>query len=283
MMQPRLGFVVALPNEWKYFRAAFHHLRRGSCRGLPEFRGKFGDLDCVVLLGGVGRDNAAQAARTLVEHHTIHALVSIGYAGALSPELVRGDIVLSAYSMTGEEPTLSTWEDRLQGQLRRVADRSHEHHVYVSPLYTADRIIARPDEKHRIYAETGAEVVDMESFSLFKVARDEQIPFIGIHSVTDTADEDIPALEVITPFLLSRSIWRYPKLFLRIASRPRLIYQLGVLNHDAEIAGRNLSHFLKANGEVLSRLFRDCIQSYPKTRKTAWLHRHSGPAQREHE
>lgn len=264
MNQPILGFVVALPNEWKYFRAAFNHLRRGRCQGLIEYRGLFGDLNCVIMLGGVGKENAAVAARTLVEHHSLSALISLGYAGALSPELIRGDIVLSAYSMTPAEPSVTQWELELEQNLHLMADQSHEHHVYVSPIFTADRIIARHHEKHRIFEQTGAEIVDMESISLFKVAREERIPFLGIHSVTDTAEEDIPALEVITPFLASKSFWRYPKIFWDITTHPKFIYDLAILNHDARIAGKNLAHFLKANEAALGHLIRSCMGSYPR-------------------
>src|SRR3989344_859675 len=145
-----------------------------------------------------------------------------------------------------------------------MADRSHEHHVYVSPLYTADRIIARHDEKNRLYLETDAGVVDMESYSVFQIARENGIPFVGIHSVTDTAEEDIPALEVITPFLSSKSAWRYPKIFWDIITHPKFIYDLAILNHDARIAGKYLAHFLKANEAALGDLIRSCMGSYPK-------------------
>ena len=265
MNDPIPGFIVALPNEWKYFRNAFSQLHRGRNHGLVEHRGRFGDMDCVIVIGGVGRENAATAARTLVEYQPVSALISLGYAGALSPELVRGDIVLSAYSTVGSARTQATqWELELEQNLHLMADQSHEHHVYVSPLFTADRIIARAHEKRQIFDQTGAEIVDMESASLFKVAREEQIPFLGIHSVTDTAEEDIPALEVINPFLCSNSFWRYPRIFWDIAAHPRFIYDLAILNHDAQIAGRNLSHFLKANQTALCELIRSCIGSYPR-------------------
>jgi adenosylhomocysteine nucleosidase len=265
LSQPTLGFVVALPNEWKYFRHAFNHLHRGRLLHLTEFRGCFAGMDCVILLGGVGRENAANAARVLVEHHSISAMISLGYTGALSPVLVRGDIILSAYSMTtgSTGPVATTWELELEQNLHLLADRSHEHHVHVSPLLTADHIVARQEEKRRLFEQTGAEVVDMESISLFKVAREERIPFLGIHAVTDTAEEDIPALEVINPFLESKSLWRYPNIFWDLIRHPRFIYDMAVLNHDARMAGQNMAHFLRANESAMGDLIRSCIDSYP--------------------
>lgn len=265
MSQPTLGFVVALPNEWKYFRGAFTQLRRSRLLHWREYRGRFAGMDCIVLLGGVGRENAANAARALVEHNSVSAMMSLGYTGALSPVLVRGDIVLSAYSMAVGPvgPVATQWELELEQNLHLLADRSHEHHVHVSPLLTADRIVARQEEKRRLFEQTGAEVVDMESISLFKVAREERIPFLGIHAVTDTAEEDIPALEVINPFLESKSFWRYPNIFWDLITHPRFIYDMAVLNHDARMAGRNMAHFLKANESAIGKLIQSCIDSYP--------------------
>jgi adenosylhomocysteine nucleosidase len=262
---PLPGFVVALANEWKYFRDAFSDLHGGRCHGLPQYRGRYGGMDCLAVIGGAGRENAAAAARTLVEHHPVNALISMGYAGALSPELARGDIALSAYSFTQKNPEITSWERNLEQNLRRVADQCRRHRVHVGPLHTAGRIVARHEDKRRIHEETGAGVADMESISIFKVAREKQIPFLGIHSITDTADEDIPALEAITPFLASKSMWRYPRIFLDIVAHPGFIHDLAALHRDARIAGKNLVRFMKSNEAILGELIKNCVQAYPKT------------------
>lgn len=264
MSEPLLGFVVALSNEWKYFSEAFTGLQRGHCGDLTEYRGRFGDLECVVVIGGAGRENAANAARTLLEHHEIGALISLGYAGALSPELSRGDIVLSAYSVTGANPDIAPWELELEQSLRRFAGPAQSYRVNVGPFFTAGQVVARRDDKRTIFEETGAAIVDMESASLFNVAREDNIPFLSIRAITDTSEEEIRALEAITPFLASRSFWRYPRIFWDIATHPKFIGDLVALGKSAQLAGNNLSHFMKSNIPALCALVRSSIESYPR-------------------
>ena len=253
------GIVIALPTEWGYFRRAFHVHHERHLGEHRHYTGRFGRLPIAVVIGGVGRDNAAKATRLLCDAHKLSAILSIGYAGALSPDLKRGDIVLSSFSSSEDQSVPSPSDLALAEQLRGVVDESHEHHVYMSPLYTADKIVARHEEKRQIFDRTGAQIVDMESAAVYAEARKRNIPFVGIHAITDTAEEDIPALEIITPFLMSNSLWRYPQIFLDLAQRPRFIWDLALLNHDAKVAGRNLAHFLVANratlGNLLARLW----------------------------
>jgi adenosylhomocysteine nucleosidase len=252
-----LGIVIALPNEWGYLGPAFHSHAGGTLVGKRAFIGRLGTAPVVAVVGGVGKDNARRAAARLCEEHKATVLLSIGYAGALDPELRRGDIVLSAWSVNGLSAG-PTEEDRArEARLRGVADASHEHHVYVGPLYTADRIVARHEEKSSLFARTGCPVVDMESWAVYSEARARNLPFLGVHTITDTAEEDIPALEVITPFLMSESPWRYLRLMLDVLLRPRLFWDMAMLNRDAKIAGHNAAHFLVANQARLAELAQD--------------------------
>jgi len=250
----QIGMIIALPTEWGYFKKAFHvhqEKRLGKCR---HYSGRFGRLPISVVLSGVGKGNAKTAAQLLCESDNPSVLVSIGYAGALSPELKRGDIVLSSYSRADEEIQVPTSDQELSEKLKTVADESHEHHVYVSPLYTANRIIARHEEKRQLFEKTRADIVDMESYAVYEAAKSRNIPFVGIHAITDTSEEDIPALELINPFLLSDSLMRYPKIFWDLARRPKFVWDLALLNHDAKVAGRNLTHFLMSNSANLGSL-----------------------------
>ncbi len=249
-----VGIIIALPTEWGYFRRAFNIHAQHHLDGRRHFTGRFGRLPIAVILGGVGKENARRAASRLSAEHKLSALVTIGFAGALSPELKRGDIVLSSWSCNDEAIEPQPADLALGERLRNVADESHEHHVYVSQLFTADKIVARHEEKKQIYERTKAQIVDMESYSVYAEARKRGIPFAGIHAITDTAEEDIPALEIINPFLASNSLWRYPKIFLDIAKRPRSILEMALLNHDAKVAGRNLAHFLERNSANLGSL-----------------------------
>lgn len=252
-----LGIVIALPNEWGYLGPAFHSHTGGSLAGKRAFVGRLGTAPVVAVVGGVGKANARRAAAHVCDAYRVTALLSIGYAGALDPELRRGDIVLSAYSVNGLSGGPSVEDLGREERLRNVADASHEHHVYVGPLYTADRIVARHEEKASLFRQTGCPVVDMESWSVYAEAQCRKLPFLGIHTITDTAEEDIPALEVINPFLMSESPLRYLRLMWDIVKRPKLFWDMAILNRDAKIAGQSAAHFLISNQGALGDLAED--------------------------
>ncbi|MCC7519506.1 MAG: hypothetical protein IT578_10010 [Verrucomicrobiae bacterium] len=252
-----LGIVIALPNEWGYLGPAFHARTGGTIMGKRTFVGRLGATPVVAMVGGVGKVNARRASAQLCDTHGATALLSIGYAGALDPELRRGDLVLSAYSLNGLNEAPSVGDMEREERLRGVADASHEHHVYVGPLYTADRIVARHEEKSALFSRSGCPVVDMESYAVYSEARARNLPFLGIHTITDTAEEDIPALEVINPFLMSESPWRYPRLLFHVLKRPKLFWDMAMLSRDAKIAGRSAAHFLMSNQKHLAELARE--------------------------
>ncbi len=252
-----IGITIALPIEWGYLGRAFHGHQKGSLGGRRHYTGRFGDIPVSVIVGGVGKQNAGRAARLLCETHPPSVMLSIGYAGALSPELKRGDIVLSSYSLNEEPLGPSETDLAIERKLRTAAEASHEHHVYVGPLYTAERIVAQHEEKCQIFERTGAPVVDMESFAVYREARAHGIPFVGVHTITDTSEEDIPALGIITPFLMSDSLWRYPKIFWDLLCHPRFLVDMNVLNHDAKLAGHSLAHYLVSNARPLGNLLTD--------------------------
>lgn len=258
-----IGIVIALPEEWHYFRRAFIVHHEHQLEGCRHYTGRFGRIPIAAILGGVGKENARKAVRALCDAHPISVLLSIGYAGALQSELKRGDIVLSSYSRNAEAMDPVPADLKLMGKLRGVADESHEHHVYLSPLFTADAIVARHEDKVKLFQETGIQIVDMESHSVYCEARARGIPFVGIHAITDTAEEDIPALEIITPFLMSGSLWRYPKLFFQLATHPHYILDLVPLGHDAKVAGERLAHFLICNRANVSGLLEDLSSPPP--------------------
>jgi len=252
-----LGIVIALPNEWGYLGPAFHSHTGGTLVGRRSFVGRLGTSPVIAMVGGVGKENARRASAALCDTHGATVLLSIGYAGALDPELRRGDIVLSAYSMSDRNEAPRDEDLEREDRLRGVADASHEHHVYVGPLYTANRIVARHEEKNALFTRTRCPVVDMESWAVYSEARARKLPFLGIHSITDTAEEDIPALEVINPFLKSESPWRYLRLLFDVLKRPKLFWDMAMLSRDAKIAGRNAAHFLVSNEGRLADLARD--------------------------
>ena len=129
--------------------------------------------DVSILITGIGRKNAETSLRKFLEKNLPKLVLTCGFAGGLNPELESGDVVF----MTGY-PALE----------ERLADADAKH----ASFFSATRIATTAAEKKQLRAETGADVVEMESGAILAVCRESRIPCAMVRVISDTADEDLP-------------------------------------------------------------------------------------------
>ncbi len=129
--------------------------------------------DASILITGIGRKNAEGSLRRFLEKNRPKLVLSCGFAGGLNPALAVGDVVY----MTGY-PAL---EERLEGAGAKLATFS-----------SAPRMAVTAAEKKKLRAETGADVVEMESGAILAVCRESEIPCAMVRAISDPADEDLP-------------------------------------------------------------------------------------------
>lgn len=173
-----VGIVVALGDECR----GLTHRRapEGACLALSEH--------CLLALSGVGAAAAARAATLLIEEGA-GALVSWGCAAALDPRLKPGDLILPNRIIDADGLLLETSSDWRNRLFSRLAGRLS---VYQDALAEGTAIIATPAEKARIFAETGAIALDMESAAIARAARRIEIPFLAIRTIADPAAMAVP-------------------------------------------------------------------------------------------
>jgi adenosylhomocysteine nucleosidase len=113
-------------------------------------------------------------------------VISIGIAGALSPELRPGDVVVAAAILSRGERFAadSAWSARLIARLPGAM---------LAPIAGMDNLIATSAEKGRMFDSIGAHVADMESHIAAEVAQSRGLPFAGLRIVADAATSDLPA------------------------------------------------------------------------------------------
>ena len=129
--------------------------------------------DVAILITGIGARNAEAAVRKFFKESVPKQVFTCGFAGGLNPELQGGDVVF----MTGY-PAL---EEKLADTDATLAD-----------FFTSPRIATTVAEKKKLRAETGADVVEMESGAILEVCRERRIPCAMVRVISDTADEDLP-------------------------------------------------------------------------------------------
>lgn len=216
-----VGLIAALPAE---VRCLVH--------ALPELNIPFAiNPHLTGIVCGIGRDNANVAAKTLLSLN-IEALISWGTAGALSPELRSGDLLLpeNILAVDGRRFVIDkVWLERIRFSLQPVSLRIHN-----GPMTDTREILSGAAQKRELHSRTGALAADMETATIMENATAGNVPCIAIRSVVDEANMTIPDA-------LVRHIDRYGRpqlagLILEIFRSPRLIgelYRLGSAMHKA--------------------------------------------------
>jgi adenosylhomocysteine nucleosidase len=119
-------------------------------------------------------------------------LVSFGIAGALSPELKPGDIVLSTEVIDDEKRWLS--DEILRP---RIDELVQQIGAVEGPVLGAEIALATQEDKRRAWRETGAVAVDLESLVVARAGAALGIPFIVLRAIADTAVRDLPPAALV--------------------------------------------------------------------------------------
>lgn len=235
-----VGIVAALSIEVAPFVATLRDVRkyRGPRHTIVE--GECGGRLVALIHSGPGRKAARQATQLLMEGHRPSWVVSAGFAGALSAELKRNDLVLATEIV--EEETA----DRIAVDVRVDEGDSGPR---AGRLITVDRIIRTAAEKAELGRRHDADIVDMETSAVARLCGERNQRFLSVRVVSDDAGSDLPP-EILT--ILGRSGgYRVGAAVGAIWKRPSSVFDLlGLREHAMEAADR----LAKALGEIVPRL-----------------------------
>lgn len=140
------------------------------------YKGKSGDRDAVIVVTGMGRDNAVRAAEIalrqedVLKEERVSVLIT-GFCGGLSPHLKAGDLVVykSVMDLAGSG-LIKDCEDKKMPARYDISDNitTGLSGKGIRPVTCGctDHVVSTPAEKKKLFDEYGAEVIDMESFWL---------------------------------------------------------------------------------------------------------------------
>lgn len=143
----------------------------------------------VVAVAG-GGDGERLAAKLEALHGDLRGVISIGLAGALSPHLKVGEVVIADQVMTG----LEKW-DCHEGWRVRLTSRLPFAHQ--GQLFGSDVIIEDAQTKSGLHQATGALAVDMESQVAARFAARRNLPLAGLRVISDDASHVLPPAALV--------------------------------------------------------------------------------------
>jgi adenosylhomocysteine nucleosidase len=158
-------------------------------------------------------------------------IISFGIAGALAPLLQVGDTVIASAVVHGRERYLTDlrWTAVLRQRLP---------YAKFAVLAGHDQIVSHIEGKRRLFAETGAHAVDMESHIAARLARRHGLAFVAIRTISDGATRGLPPAALV-PLKPSGRI-RLGRILGAVARDPSQISDLMTTGREAGKAMRAL-------------------------------------------
>ena len=156
--------------------------------GLSKEARIVGVADVVAVAGGGDAKSLAEKLGAL--HGDIRGVISIGLAGALSPLLKVGDVVIADQIVTGAE----SWDCHEGWRVRLL---SHLAHAHQGQLFGSDMIIHEAETKTGLHTATGALAVDMESQVAARFATARNLPLAGLRVISDDAGHVLPPAALV--------------------------------------------------------------------------------------
>jgi len=215
-----------------------------SCR---IYKGKYRNKNVLLGLTGIGKDNAERATETIMENYPASALISLGFAGALVENLKVGDVVLARTLYCGDNQTEES--PKIQGPiysdagLVSIAEERQEAKITVFPQVsgvTMEKPIVNPEEKLVLGKTFHAEIVDMESYWIARIASDRNIPFLSIRVISDNVKDTLPPFDRF----LNAGSWQWKKAAIYFLIHPRELIKLFHLYRNTRQARKNLTTFM---------------------------------------
>lgn len=203
----RIGIVCAMKVEKVAIEEKMTNKKNETAYNLPFIIGKIGNTECILVQSGVGKVNAARTTQILIEKYKPEAVINVGVGGSINPELNIGDVVISKKIFQHDFDI--TAFDHKKGYVPEVGDYIEGDKKLLSVFYnvindledsnfqTKIGVIASGDifctdvhHKEEIQQQFNADIVDMECSAIAQVAFLDNIPFIGIRSVSDVPNGD---------------------------------------------------------------------------------------------
>ncbi len=239
---PWIACLAALPSELAGLRRQMTVQGAEKRPGVSWQWGRIQDRRVLLVQTGMGAAAAERATRLILDRYTPAALISFGFAGALSPSLEAGDLVLCR-------------ELRSEGDGREVVcpDAALLAAALALPLpgrspilgscLTVDRVVSRPEEKRALGERFQAHILEMESYWIGQACAGRGIPFLAVRAVLDGVGQRLPPLESLTGPTGSvqwQAALRY------FGRHPWDLLEVAKLARTAQAAQKELTGFMRA-------------------------------------
>jgi len=196
----KIGIICAGDRELAPFLPHIPNCKTSEKAMLTFYEGMIDGVHIVTLFCGVCKTNASIATQILIDSHHVDIIINAGTAGGMDSRLDFFDTVIATEIahhdvhediLTTFHPWMSSIFFRSDYSLIELSQKAIknlplEHKVYYGRMVTGECFIS-DDGRDEINVKFKPLSVDMETASIAQACYVNNIPFIAIRTLTDTA------------------------------------------------------------------------------------------------
>lgn len=201
-----IGIIGAMEEEIAFLREKIEIITTKSLLGLTYHIGRFSGHQVVLVKSGIGKVNAAICTQAMIDHFGVDFVINIGVAGALSPELKIGDILISTDAVQHDMDTTDFGDpigiiprmpvsyfpadEALIALAQKAADTCHlDCRILTGRVASGDQFISSKAAREAIRKNVQGDCAEMEGAAIAHACFLNRIPFVILRAISDEANE----------------------------------------------------------------------------------------------
>ena len=200
----KIAIMGAMPEEIEPIISKLENLKKSEYAANKYYEGSYKGQEVVVAYSKIGKVFATLTATILIEKFSCDKLLFSGVAGAISPELNIGDLIIAdglcqhdlditafghPYGYVPEGEVCIPTDITLRNTAKEVA-KEKGLKLVEGVIATGDQFVANPERKDWIGETFKAHALEMEGASVAVVCSSLNIPFFILRAISDSADMD---------------------------------------------------------------------------------------------
>ena len=200
----KIAIMGAMPEEIEPIISKLENLKETNYAANTYYEGTYHGKVLVVAYSKIGKVFATLTATSLIEKFGCDILLFSGVAGAISPDLNIGDLIIAdglsqhdlditafghPYGYVPEGEVCIPTDITLRNIAKEVAgDKGLK--LAEGIIATGDQFVADPERKKWIGETFKADALEMEGAAVAVVCSSLEVPFFILRAISDSADMD---------------------------------------------------------------------------------------------
>jgi adenosylhomocysteine/aminodeoxyfutalosine nucleosidase len=200
----KIAIMGAMPEEIAPILEKLDSYKTTEYANNKYYEANYKGIDLVIAYSKIGKVFSALTATTMIEYFGCKKLLFSGVAGAISPDLKVGDLII-ATKLSQHDLDISAFghpfgfvpegkvfveADKNLISLGKEVAREMGKTVQEGIIATGDQFVANEDRKNSIGDIFGADALEMEGGSVAVVCDALNVEFFILRAISDAADMD---------------------------------------------------------------------------------------------